>query len=342
MKLSYLLTLTFAVAPSLTLAAIFPADSQVKMIDPAGFRQAMKRNETSVIAFVAPWCGHCQRMAPEYSKAAVGLSPMVPLYAVDCDADTNKRLCAEQGVQGFPTVKLFPRGKLSKPITYDGQRTARDIFSWASQNIPHGVKYIENVKGITTWADANVAKPRAVLFTANKAVPLVWRALGNMYKGQIKFASHRDRSGESAVEMGIQAELSEPSKEKSRIVIYPAGSTAYALYEGPQKYTTLVKFMKSVVAGTAELTMIQAKEAETSSSAPLGTPAEETVTPEATLNVAEANAVESEEGAGRVDAEKQVADPEPISAETAAPAQAGEAEEEVVGPGPTDHVKDEL
>lgn len=45
-------------------------------------------------------------MAPEYSKAAVGLSPMVPLYAVDCDNDGNKRLCAEQGVQGFPTIKV--------------------------------------------------------------------------------------------------------------------------------------------------------------------------------------------------------------------------------------------
>lgn len=45
-------------------------------------------------------------MAPEYSKAALGLHPLVPLYAVDCDASKNKRLCADQGVQGFPTVKV--------------------------------------------------------------------------------------------------------------------------------------------------------------------------------------------------------------------------------------------
>ena len=35
-------------------------------------------------------------MAPEYSKAALGLHPLVPLYAVDCDAENNKRLCGEQ------------------------------------------------------------------------------------------------------------------------------------------------------------------------------------------------------------------------------------------------------
>ena len=29
-------------------------------------------------------------------KAAKSLDPMVPLYAVDCDAEENKRICAEQ------------------------------------------------------------------------------------------------------------------------------------------------------------------------------------------------------------------------------------------------------
>jgi protein disulfide-isomerase A6 len=52
---------------------------------------------------------HCQRMAPEYSKAALGLHPLLPFYAVDCDEEKNKRLCAEQGVKGFPTVKVNKR-----------------------------------------------------------------------------------------------------------------------------------------------------------------------------------------------------------------------------------------
>lgn len=49
---------------------------------------------------------HCQKMAPEYEKAALGLYPLVPTYAVDCDRKTNQKLCAQQGVQGFPTVKV--------------------------------------------------------------------------------------------------------------------------------------------------------------------------------------------------------------------------------------------
>lgn len=48
-------------------------------------------------------------MAPEFSKAALGVYPMIPFYAVDCDKQSNKQLCAEQGVQGFPTIKARPR-----------------------------------------------------------------------------------------------------------------------------------------------------------------------------------------------------------------------------------------
>ncbi len=48
---------------------------------------------------------HCQKLAPEFDKAALGVYPMIPFYAVDCDKPNNKKLCAEQGVQGFPTLK---------------------------------------------------------------------------------------------------------------------------------------------------------------------------------------------------------------------------------------------
>jgi hypothetical protein len=45
-------------------------------------------------------------MASDYEKAALGLYPSVPTYAVDCDDDGNKNLCQEQKVETFPTVKV--------------------------------------------------------------------------------------------------------------------------------------------------------------------------------------------------------------------------------------------
>jgi protein disulfide-isomerase A6 len=34
---------------------------------------------------------------------------MVPFYAVDCDAEENKPLCAKEGIKGFPTIKVSSR-----------------------------------------------------------------------------------------------------------------------------------------------------------------------------------------------------------------------------------------
>jgi len=57
---SQLFSLTLALAPSLVSAAIFPSDTQVKMLDAKGFKEAMKRNVSefdSILVNVSlkPW-----------------------------------------------------------------------------------------------------------------------------------------------------------------------------------------------------------------------------------------------------------------------------------------------
>jgi len=344
MKLSLLL-FTLAAAPLLASAALFPADTKVKMIDAKGFKKAMKQNVTSVVAFVAPWCGHCQRMAPEYSKAAVALTPMVPLYAVDCDNESNKRLCGEQGVQGFPTVKLFPRGGSSKPVSFDGpERTSKAFFYWASQHIPHGVKRIDTVDKIASWSNDNLDKPRAILLNPGKEIPLLWKSLGNKYKHAIFFAIHRDKSGKSAVKLGAE---SEPSKG-SRILVYPPGSTKFIPYEGEQKYAALSKFFASVVDGTAKLSVPEDPPADTNAEEKAQVHFEaahsSSAVPEPAATPAAASAAEapspedrtSETGGAEAEGTPKAAEPAEVS-----PSQA-EVMEETEAPEHLAHPKDEL
>ncbi|KAJ3717834.1 hypothetical protein C8R42DRAFT_676719 [Lentinula raphanica] len=249
-------TQTIAVALALystfVSAAIFPKDTVVKMLDPKGFRKVMKANETAMVAFVAPWCGHCQRMAPEYSKAALGLYPLIPTYAVDCDAEANKRLCHDQGVQGFPTVKLYPRGKQLDPITYEsGDRSASSFFYFASRRVPNHVKKIGQLEGIEHWVEetAKSGKPRALLLTKEKIIPLLWTVLGNKFAGKIELASHRDRKGKSSVAMGYEA----GEQKASKVIIYAPESTIPVRYEGINKLDSLSNFFQSVIDGTADL-----------------------------------------------------------------------------------------
>ena len=67
-----------------------------------------------------------------------------------------------------------------------------------------------------------------MLLNQGKHIPLLWQTLGNKYKGQIKFAVHRDRRGRSSVQMGL--EQGEP--KSSKVLFYPPGSSDYVRYEG--------------------------------------------------------------------------------------------------------------
>ncbi|KAG6885754.1 hypothetical protein C0993_010266 [Termitomyces sp. T159_Od127] len=193
-------------------------------------------------------------MVPEYSKAALGLHPLIPVYAVDCDADANKRLCAEQGVKGFPTVKLFPRGNQLGSMTYEsGERTASALFYWASRRVPNPPSKLSEIKDIAPWVEKTLNKHRALLLTKDTKVPLLWKVLSNKYKDQLELGTHRDREGKSSEALGLEA----GGKKGSKVLIYPAGSTKFVMYEeGLTKFDSLSKFFDSVLDGTADLSAL--------------------------------------------------------------------------------------
>jgi protein disulfide-isomerase A1 len=58
------------------------------------------------------------------------------------DATTND---VPDEVAGFPTIKLFPAGAKSDPITYSGSRTVEDLATFVKENGKHKVDaYVAN------------------------------------------------------------------------------------------------------------------------------------------------------------------------------------------------------
>ena len=46
-------------------------------------------------------------------------------------------------IQGFPTIKLFPAGNKSDPISYSGSRTVEDLVQFVKENGKHAVDAYE-------------------------------------------------------------------------------------------------------------------------------------------------------------------------------------------------------
>ena len=84
-----------------------------------------------MVAFYAPWCGHCKNLLPEWTSAASQLKGKVKLAKID--ATENNQMASRYQIQGYPTIKIFPPGKKDSTIgeDYNGPRDANGIVNYA-------------------------------------------------------------------------------------------------------------------------------------------------------------------------------------------------------------------
>ncbi|KAH8203193.1 hypothetical protein TruAng_002598 [Truncatella angustata] len=92
------------------------------------------------IKFYAPWCHHCQAMAPSWQQLAKEMKGRLNIGEVNCDAES--RLCKDVHVRGYPTVHFFRGGER---VEYDGLRGLGDFVKYAEKamNIGDGVPDVD-------------------------------------------------------------------------------------------------------------------------------------------------------------------------------------------------------
>ncbi|GFP94356.1 protein disulfide isomerase-like 1-3 [Phtheirospermum japonicum] len=117
-------------------------ESHVVVLKESNFSEYIGKNRFVMVEFYAPWCGHCQALAPEYAAAAAELKEEAVTLA-KVDASEEAELSQKFDVQGFPTVYFFVDGvhKL-----YPGQRTKDDIVTWLKKKIGPGLHNITTIE----------------------------------------------------------------------------------------------------------------------------------------------------------------------------------------------------
>ncbi|XP_030253455.1 protein disulfide-isomerase A4 [Sparus aurata] len=110
------------------------------------FDETVNEADIILVEFYAPWCGHCKRLAPEYEKAAKQLSqrtPPIPLAKVD--ATVENEVASRFEVTGYPTLKIFRKGKV---FDYNGPREQHGIVDYMSEQAGPPSKQVQAGKQV--------------------------------------------------------------------------------------------------------------------------------------------------------------------------------------------------
>ncbi|KAF1846942.1 disulfide isomerase [Cucurbitaria berberidis CBS 394.84] len=109
--------------------------SQVVYLTDSSFKEKVGKDQDVLVAFTAPWCGHCKTLAPIWEALAndFATEPSVLIAKVDAEAENSKALAQEQGVSSYPTIKYFKKGS-SEPLPYKGARDEKDFVEFLNTN----------------------------------------------------------------------------------------------------------------------------------------------------------------------------------------------------------------
>jgi len=108
--------------------------SNVEMLNDNTFKTEIGGDKDVLVAFTAPWCGHCKSLAPVWETLATDFAaePNVLIAKVDAEAPNAKATAQEQGVKSYPTIKFFPKGS-KEAVPYEGARSEAAFIEYINE-----------------------------------------------------------------------------------------------------------------------------------------------------------------------------------------------------------------
>lgn len=115
-------------------------DGPVKVAVGKNFKELVTDSDRdALIEFYAPWCGHCQKLAPIWDELGEKLKDEA-VDIIKIDATANDWPKSLYDVSGFPTIYWKPKDKSEKPVRYNGGRAIEDFLKYVSENASNELK----------------------------------------------------------------------------------------------------------------------------------------------------------------------------------------------------------
>jgi len=92
---------------------------------------ARDRTKSVFVEFYAPWCGHCKQLAPIWDQLGEKFKDSPDVVVAKMDSTANE--LADIKVQGFPTLKFFPKDS-DEIVDYNGERTLDAFIKFLESN----------------------------------------------------------------------------------------------------------------------------------------------------------------------------------------------------------------
>lgn len=143
------------------------------------------------ISFYAPWCGHCREMKGAFEQLAKSLKGLVRVGAVNCEI--QKGLCAMEGVNEFPTLKLKKAG-VSTPLE-QGDHSFQRMRDWVLDHLPIGFANLKKPSMLTKFLENDCAVGRAcVVFLNDQRDTPAWFKVASFAHRDIKMAESKGKN----------------------------------------------------------------------------------------------------------------------------------------------------
>jgi len=117
--------------PAATETAEAKVEAGLHILSEGSFAGTVGSGDTFV-KFYAPWCGHCQKLAPVWDELAKKFEADSKVKIAKLDCTQAQTVCQENEVRGYPTLAYFRNGR--KVEAYKGARNLNDLTDFVNTN----------------------------------------------------------------------------------------------------------------------------------------------------------------------------------------------------------------